>query len=144
MFKALMALLGSGFTLSGFGKFMTFALVVLSLAMGVGLALTVSERNSISKALDSANATLKETRVEADKKQRALEAAEQSFEGCSASLMKLNQHTQEQAEQAAQMQAAGDASAERHLASLSASINSDRATAATPEQTTRWLQELFK
>lgn len=144
MVKAIQGLLSSGFRLSGFSRFMTFTLIILSLSMGMALVLTVSERNAATAALKSANTTIKEKNTEIEKKQKTLDAVTESNTGCQASLEVLNKTTAEQAQALASQDQAAALAAERHLANLNSTLQKDREVTADPVKTTQWIRGVFQ
>lgn len=151
MFKAVQNLFSAGLNLTGFSRFMVFSLVVLTLSMGVALALTISERNALESNLKSANSSIKtldravqDKEQQIEEKTRELDTANESFTGCQAALSLQNLTIASGAAWAKEQEVRSGQRAEAQLGKLDTNIAADRQVAATPALTTTWLRGLFQ
>lgn len=151
MLKTVLNLFSSGFSMAGFSRFMVFSLVVLTLSMGVALALTISDRNALESNLKSANSSIKtldkavqDKDQQIEEKARELDTANESFTGCQAALMSQNLTIATGAAHAKEQEVRAGQRAEAQLGKLDSNLSADRQVAATPALTTAWLRGLFQ
>lgn len=144
MFNVILAFFKTGLPIGNLSRMLTITLLITSLSLGILLAMTAGERNVAVSNLENAASLIKQKDKTIQDKDQQIITKETEASGCLGKIEELNKTIADNALLAAESDSKGQDRAAAKLDTLPAMINNDRQAAATPEITTRWLQEMFK